>query len=110
MAKPVHEFGLDTIIFLSYNDMQLKTNICQLLGNIMRHIAELDAQIIERIHNLKKLLNCLKYSDDIMRKNAAFWICELLNESPENSQIICDLGVGIFVDYITNIKNGPILY
>jgi hypothetical protein len=29
LAKPVAEFGLDTIIFfLSYNNIQLKRNIC----------------------------------------------------------------------------------
>ena len=37
LPKPLEEFDLDTIIFfLSYNDTQLKRNICQLLGNIAR--------------------------------------------------------------------------
>ena len=112
LAKPVAEFGLDTIIFfLSYNDTQLKRNICQLLGNIARHSAELSAQIIAKIQNPQKLLNCLKYPDDIVKKNAAFCICELVNKSPENAQVICDSGgAGILVDYITNIKGEPRLY
>ena len=112
LAKPVAEFGLDTIIFfLSYNDTQLKRNICQLLGNIARHSAELAAQIIARIQNPQKLLNCLKYPDDIVKKNAAFCICELVNKSPENAQVICDSGgAGILVDYITNVKGDPRLY
>ena len=103
LAKPVAEFGLDTIIFfLAYNDTQLKRNICQLLGNIARHSAELATQIIGRIQNPQKLLNCLKYPDDIVKKNAAFCICELVNKSPENAQVICDSGgAGILVDYIT---------
>jgi hypothetical protein len=112
LAKPVAEFGLDTIIFfLSYNDTQLKRNICQLLGNIARHSAELAAQIIARIQNPQKLLNCLKYPDDIVKKNAAFCICELVNKSPENAQVICDSGgAGILVDYITNVKGDARLY
>ena len=112
LAKPVSEFGLDTIIFfLSYNDTQLKRNICQLLGNIARHSAELAAQIIARIQNPQKLLNCLKYPDDIVKKNAAFCICELVNKSPENAQVICDSGgAGILVDYITNVKGDARLY
>ena len=112
LAKPVSEFGLDTIIFfLSYNDTQLKRNICQLLGNIARHSAELAAQIIARIQNPQKLLNCLKYPDEIVKKNAAFCICELVNKSPENAQVICDSGgAGIFVDYITNVKGDARLY
>ena len=106
LAKPVAEFGLDTIIFfLSYNDTQLKRNICQ------RHSAELAAQIIARIQNPQKLLNCLKYPDDIVKKNAAFCICELVNKSPENAQVICDSGgAGILVDYITNVKGDARLY
>ena len=112
LAKPVAEFGLDTVIFfLSYNDTQLKRNICQLLGNIARHSAELAAQIIARIQNPQKLLNCLKYPDDIVKKNAAFCICELVNKSPDNAQVICDSGgAGILVDYITNVKGDPRLY
>jgi HEAT repeat protein len=112
LAKPVAEFGLDTIIFfLAYNDTQLKRNICQLLGNIARHSAELAAQIIARIQNPQKLLNCLKYPDEIVKKNAAFCICELVNKSPENAQVICDSGgAGILVDYITNVKGDARLY
>ena len=131
LAKPVAEFGLDTIIFfLAYNDTQLKRNICQLLGNIARHSAELAGQIIARIQNPQKLLNCLKYPDEIVKKNAAFCICELVNKpdeivkknaafcicelvnkSPENAQVICDSGgAGILVDYITNVKGDARLY
>ena len=112
LAKPVAEFGLDTIIFfLSYKDTQLKRNICRLLGNIARHSPELAAQIITRIQNPQKLLNCLKYPDDIVKKNAAFCICEIVNKSPENAQVICDSGgAGILVDYITNVRGDPRLY
>ena len=38
-----------------------------------------------RIKNPQKLLNCIKYPDEIVKKNAAFCIYELLNKSPENA-------------------------
>ncbi|MCQ2817499.1 MAG: hypothetical protein MJ252_09570 [archaeon] len=112
LAKPVADNGLDTIVFfLSYNDTQLKRNICQLLGNITKHSPELAAQVIYKISNPQKLLNCLKDNDDIVKKNAAFCLCEIVNKSPENAQIICDAGgAGIIVDFITNIKGDSRLY
>jgi len=112
LAKPIAENGLDTILFfLSYNDTQLKRNICQLLGNISRHSQDLASQVINKLQNPQKLLNCLKDPDDIVKKNAAFCICEIVNKSPDNAQIICESGgSGILVDYITNIKGEPRMY
>ena len=112
LAQPVAENGLDTIIFfLSYNDTQLKRNICQLLGNITKHSPDLATQVMAKINNPQKLLNCLKDPDDIVKKNAAFCICEIVNKSPENAQAIVSAGgPGIIVDFITNIKGDPRLY
>ena len=112
LAQPVAENGLDTItFFLSYNDTQLKRNICQLLGNITKHSPDLATQVMAKINNPQKLLNCLKDSDDIVKKNAAFCICEIVNKSPENAQAIVSAGgPGIIVDFITNIKGEPRLY
>ena len=112
LAQPVAENGLDTIIFfLSYNDTQLKRNICQLLGNITKHSSDLATQVMAKINNPQKLLNCLKDPDDIVKKNAAFCVCEIVNKSPENAQAIVSAGgPGIIVDFITNIKGDPRLY
>jgi HEAT repeat protein len=112
LAQPVAENGLDTIVFfLSYNDTQLKRNICQLLGNITTHSADLATQVMAKINNPQKLLNCLKDPDDIVKKNAAFCVCEIVNKSPENSQAIVSAGgPSILVDFITNIKGEPRLY
>ena len=64
-----------------------------------------------KINNPQKILNCLKDSDDIVKKNASFCICELVNKSRGNSQAIGpEGGYGIIVDFITNIKGGPRLY
>ena len=112
LAIPVAENGLDAItFFLSYNDTQLKRNICQLLGNITKHSPDLATQVMAKLNNPQKLLNCLKDNDDIVKKNAAFCICEIVNKSPENAQAICSAGgPGILVDFITNIKGDPRLY
>ena len=110
LTQPVAENCLDTIFFLSYNDTQLKRNICQLLGNITRHSPDLATNEMAKIKNLQKILNCLKDSDDIVKKNASC-ICELVNKSPENSQtIVSEGGHDIIVDLITNIKGDPRLY
>ncbi len=64
-----------------------------------------------KISNPQKLLNCLKDPDDIVMKNAAFCVCEIVNKSPENAQAIVSAGgPGIVVDFITNIKGDPRLY
>ena len=112
LAQPVAENGLDSItFFLSYNDTELKRNICQLLGNITKHSPDLATQVMAKINNPQKLLNCLKDPDDVVKKNAAFCICEIVNKSPENAQAICNAGgAGVLVDFITNIKGNPRLY
>ena len=109
LAQPVAENGLGTIAFLlSYNDTQLKRNICQLLGNITKHSPDSATQILAKINNPQKLLNYLKDSNDIVKKNAAFCICKIVNKSPENAQAIVSAGgPGINVDFITNIKGDP---
>ncbi len=41
----------------------------------------------------------------------AFYICEIVNKSPENVQaIVSARGPGIIVDFITNIKGDHRLY
>ena len=93
LAQPVAENGLDTITFiLSYNDTKLKRNIYQLLGNISKHSPDLATQVMAKINNPQKLLNCLKDSDDIVKKNEAFCICEIVNKSPENAKAIVSAG------------------
>ena len=112
LTQPVVECGLEKItFFLNYNDTQLKRNICQLLGNIAKHSADLATQILQKLKNVSQLLNCLKDPDDIVRKNTAYCICEIVNKSPENAKLITNSGgPAIIVDYISNIKGDPRLY
>jgi hypothetical protein len=108
----VAENGLDVItFFLTYNDTQLKRNICLLLGNITKHSIDLANQVMAKLNNPSKLLSCLKDSDVYVKKNAAFCICEIVNKSPENAMSIVNAGgAPILVEFITNVKGDARLY
>jgi HEAT repeat protein len=112
LAQPVAENGLDTItFFLTYNDTQLKRYICSLLSNITKHSIDLANQVMAKLNNSQKLLACLKDPDDIVKKNAAMCICEIVNKSQENAMnIVSAGGAAILVEFITNIKGDPRLY
>jgi hypothetical protein len=112
LAQPVAENGLDTItFFLTYNDTQLKRNICLLLANITKHSIDLANHVMAKLKHVSVLLNCLKYPDDTVKKNAAMCICEIVNKSEENATIIANAGgAAILVEFITNIKGDPRLY
>ena len=112
IAVSVAESGLDSIIFLiNYNDIQLKRNICQLLGNITKHSNDLSTQVLAKLNQPQKLLSNLKDPDDVVKKNTAFTICEIVNKSPENAQAMCTAGApAALVEYITNVKGDPRLY
>ena len=82
-----------------------------MLGNITKHSADLATQVMNKINPLQKLLNCLKDPDDIIKKNAAYCVCEIVNKSPENAKHVCEAGgPSILVEFITNIKGDPRLY
>ena len=112
LAYPVAENGLDTIAFyLNYKDQQLKRNICMLLGNISKHSIELANQVMLKISNPQKLLSCLKDDDNIVKRNAAFCICEIAKKAQENCQSLVSAGgASILVDFIANIKGEHRLY
>jgi len=112
LAQPVAENGLDVItFFLTYNDVNLKRNICLLLGNITKHSVELANQVMAKLNNSSKLLSCLKDNDVQVKKNAAYCICQIVNKSPENAVNIVNAGgPPILVEFITNVKGEARLY
>lgn len=112
LAGNVAENGLDIIIlFLGYNDTQLKRNICMLLGNITKHSLDLANSVLSKLGNSKKLLDCLKDNDITVKKNAAYCICQIVNKSPENAQnIVTAGGPSMLVEFITSVKGEPRLY
>jgi len=113
LAQQVAENGLEMIIqFLTYNDTQLKRNICMLLGNITKHSLDLANLVVSRLQgNCKKLLDCLKDNDITVKKNAAYCICQIVNKSQENARLIINNGGSpMLVEFITNVKGEPRLY
>ena len=112
LAHPVAESGLDTIAYyLNYKDSMLKRNICMLLGNISKHSIELANQVMLKISNPQKLLACLKDEDNIVRRNAAFCICEISKKTQENCQsFISAGGASAIVDFIANTRGENRLY
>jgi hypothetical protein len=63
------------------------------------------------LQNSQKLLSCLKDPDTLVKKNAAYCICEIVNKSPENAiNIVNSGGAAILVEFITNVKGEPRLY
>jgi len=110
LAQPVAENGLETIIsLLAYNDVKLKRNVCMLLGNITQHSIDLADQLMLKLGSTpQKLLNCLKDYDDLVKKNAAYCVCEIINKSIKHAKNIVDAGgAAILVEYITNMKGDP---
>lgn len=112
LAQPVTENGLETIInSLTFNDIQVKRNICLLLGHITKHSYDLAEQVMSKLVNPQKLLACLKESDKSIKKNAAFCICEIVNKNSKfAAEIVNNGGAAILVEFITNVKGDIRLY
>lgn len=112
LAQPIAESGLDAITYyLSYQDIKLKKNICQLLGNITKHTTDLADMVINKI-NPQKLLSCLKKEEDPqVRKNAAFCVRELVNKNTNIATVIVNnKGPQILVDFISTTKGDTALH
>jgi len=112
LALPIAEQGLETIIFyLNYNDTQLRRHISMLLGNIAKHSINLANLVMNKLTDPEKILANLFDTDSIVKKNAAFCICEIVNKSPENAQYIVDKGgLRILVNFIEKNKGDPRLF
>lgn len=112
LAQPVAECGLENIISsLNFNDIQVKRNICLLLGHITKHSYDLADQVMSKLGNPQKLLMCLKDADKTIKKNAAFCICEIVNKNSKfASDIVNNGGATFLVDFISSVKGDIRLY
>lgn len=112
LATTVNESGLEAIInSLSFNDIQVKRNICLLLGNITKHSYDLADAVMSKLNNPQKLLGCLKESDKQIKKNAAFCICEIVNKNSKfATEIVNNGGAAILVEFISNCSGDIRLY
>lgn len=112
LAQKIAETGLEVIsYYLTFNDTQLKRNICLLLGNIAKHSIDLSILVWNSLSDPKLLLACLMDPDIVVKKNTAFCICEIVNKGPENAMKIVNIGgLGVLVNFIANVKGDPRLY
>jgi HEAT repeat protein len=112
LAVKIVENGLELISsLLMDNDIQLKRNICLLLGNIAKHSFDLSLAVWNSLQEPKLLLGCLMSPDLVVKKNTAFCICEIVNKGLENAMKIAKIGgIGILVHFIANVKGEPRLY
>ena len=112
LASKVAEHGLEIIShFLTYNDTQLKRNICLLLGNIAKHSIDLSISVWNSFSDPRLLLACLADPDLEVKKNTAFCISEIVNKGPENAiKIVNKGGLGVLVDFVSNVSGEPRMY
>lgn len=112
LASLVSQEGLRFYaIYISYSDMSLKRNICLLLGNIAKHSNELAVQLVHSFSDLKILISCLLMPDKLLKKNAAFCICEIVNKNEENALKLIEEGVlGALAIYIDKVTDESRLY
>lgn len=112
LAMVLAENGIDIIVnLLSDNDVQLKRNVCLLLGNITKHSITTSNLVISALGKPTKLIYCLKDPDLTVRKNASFCILEIVNKSNKSAEKFVDVGiVAALSDYITNVKGESRLF
>ena len=112
LAIVLAENGIDMIVnLLSDHDVQLKRNVCLLLGNITKHSIKTSNLVIAALGKPTKLMWCLKDPDITVRKNASFCILEIVNKSNKSAEKFVNEGVvAALSDYITNVTGEPRLY
>lgn len=112
LATQVVDAGIDKICYyLTFNDVQLKRNICILLGNIAKHSADLADKVWTNIQNPKLLLACLLDSDFLIKKNAAFCICEIVNKGFDKAKNVVNIGgLAILTNLIEKVRGEARLF
>lgn len=106
LAKAVSEVGIGILIkYLGTSDVKLKRCICSLLGNIAKHSPDLAHEVWESIKDPKLLLVCLLDSDDMIKRNAATCISEIVNKGRDKATNIVDEGgLSILTFFIANTQ------
>lgn len=80
--------------------------MCCCLGHIAKHSVDLAEMVVEA-EIFPKILTCLKYPDELVRKNSATVIREVCKHTPELAQLVVSNGsVGALVDYIGESQGG----
>lgn len=106
LAKSVSDAGLETLSkYLATSDVQLKRCICLLLGNIAKHSNDLAHEVYKKIGDPKSILVCLLDGDDMIKRNAAACISEIVNKGKERAEDIVEKGgLSILTYFISNTQ------
>lgn len=114
LATQVADTGIQIIrTYITYNDVHLRRNICLLLGNLAKHSSDLVEKVWVKDNKQenKMLLACMLDSDIIIKKNAAFCICEIVNKgNTKASEVVDNGGLAILTNLISTVKGDARLF
>lgn len=76
--------------------------MCCALSQIAKHSVDL-AEVVVEAEVFPKILTCLKFPDEFVRKHAATVVREVAKHTPELAQLVVgNGGVGALVDYVAD--------
>ncbi|KAA6426063.1 MAG: sperm-associated antigen 6 [Trebouxia sp. A1-2] len=85
-------------------DPKLKRQVCCALAQIAKHSVDM-AEVVVEAEVFPKILTCLKFPDELVRKHAATVVREVAKHTPELAQLVVGAGgVGALVDYVGSTK------
>ncbi len=75
--------------------------MCCALSQIAKHSVDL-AEVVVGAEIFPKILTCLKFPDEFVKKHAATVVREIAKHTPELAQLVVgNGGVGALVDYVS---------
>ena len=75
--------------------------VCCALSQIAKHSVDL-AEVVVGAEIFPKILTCLKFPDEFVKKHAATVVREIAKHTPELAQLVVgNGGVGALVDYVS---------
>ena len=73
--------------------------MCSALGQVAKHSVDL-AEVVVEADVFPKVLTCLTFPDEFVRKHAATLVREVVKHTPELAQlVVANGGVGALVEY-----------
>jgi len=78
-----------------------RSQVCCALSQIAKHSVDL-AEVVVGAEIFPKILTCLKFPDEFVKKHAATVVREIAKHTPELAQLVVgNGGVGALVDYVS---------
>jgi hypothetical protein len=87
-------------------DTEATVQVCCALAQVAKHSVDM-AEVVVEAEIFPRILTCLQYPDELVRKHAATVVREVAKHSMELSQLVVgNGGVGTLVDYISESTGG----